>query len=123
MKNYKVYIAGKLNDDACYYIQNMRRMCVWAIKVKEAGFSVFVPALDFMLGFLAGNWEYKDYFRNNQAWLECAEAVFLVPGWQTSKGTLEEIESAKKCNIPCFTDIEELVAWRNKEENENTNKE
>lgn len=104
----RIYIAGALNADACQYIKNLSKMCCWAVQVKAKGFSVFVPGLDFLLGFWAGSWEYETYFKNNQPWLEVSDAVFLVPGWENSKGTKKEIELAKKFNIPLFTKLEQL---------------
>jgi len=105
----RVYVAGKLNDDACGYIINVHNMIVWAEKVRKAGFAVFVPGLDFLQGLVFGNWSYKDYFDNSQPWLDVSDAVFLVPGWESSDGTKREIERAKLQNIPVYTDLECLV--------------
>jgi len=105
----RVYIAGKLNSDACGYIKNIHKMIIWAEKVRKLGFAVFVPGLDFLQGVLFGNWEYSDYFNNSQPWLDKADAIFLVPGWETSEGTKKEIERAKSRNIPVFIDLDELA--------------
>ncbi len=105
----RVYVAGKLNSDACGYIKNIHKMIIWAEKVKKLGFAVFVPGLDFLQGVLFGDWEYSDYFDNSQPWLDSADAVFLVPGWETSEGTKREIERAKKQNIPIYTDLDWLA--------------
>lgn len=104
----RVYVAGKLNDDACGYITNVHNMIIWAEKVRKLGFAVFVPGLDFLQGVVFGNWGYKDYFNNSQSWLDAADAVFLTPGWESSKGTAREIERAKSQNIPVFSDLDEL---------------
>ena len=104
----RIYIAGKLNDDACGYIKNVHKMIHWAEKVRKLGFAVFVPGLDFLQGVTFGNWEYNDYFDNSQPWLDVADAMFLVPGWQESKGTKREIERAKEKGISVFDDLEEL---------------
>lgn len=105
----RVYIAGKLNDDACGYIKNVHRMIVAAEQVRKAGFAVFVPGIDFLQGLVFGNWDYQDYFENSQPWLDASHAVFLTPGWETSKGTAKEIERAKSQDIPVFSDLDELV--------------
>jgi hypothetical protein len=101
----RVYVAGKLNDDACGYIKNVHKMIIWAEKVRKLGFAVFVPGLDFLQGVIFGNWEYTDYFDNSQPWLDAADAVFLVPGWEQSKGTSLEIARAKRKNIPVYSDL------------------
>jgi len=105
----KVYVAGKLNSDACGYIKNVHRMIIWGEKIRKLGFAVFVPGLDFLQGIVFGNWDYPDYFNNSQPWLIASDAVFLVPGWETSEGTKKEIERAKKHNIPVFADLELLA--------------
>lgn len=103
-----VYIAGKLNGDASSYIKNLSRMIAWDIKVKRLGYATFCPGLDFLEGLLAGDFEYEDYFNSSQEILIRSDAVFLVPGWETSEGTKKEIEAAKKNNIPAFTDLASL---------------
>jgi hypothetical protein len=107
----KVYIAGALNSDAVGYIKNMHRMIEWADKVRRAGFSVYVPCVDFLMGLQMGNYEYNDYFDNGQPWLEVSNAIFLVPEWKDSKGTLNEIKRAKKLNIPVYTDLDKMVTY------------
>ena len=37
--------------------------------------------------------------------------MFLVEGWEKSKGTLKEIAIAKTYNIPTFEDIDDLLGW------------
>ena len=105
----RVYVAGKLNSDACGYIANIHNMIMSAENVRKLGFAVFVPGLDFLQGVVFGNWEYKDYFDNSQPWLDVSDAVFLTPGWQTSEGTKCEILRAKAQNIPVFDDLGELA--------------
>lgn len=105
----RVYIAGKLNDDACGYVKNIYRMVMWAEKVRLLGFAVFVPGIDFLQGVILGNWDYPDYFENSQPWLDVADAMFLTPGWENSTGTKREIERAKQHNIPIYSDIEQLA--------------
>jgi len=107
----KIYIAGALNADACQYIKNLHRMILWAHRVRQAGFSVFVPGLDFLSGLVHGNWDYPDYFNNNQVWLEVSDAVYVVSGWENSEGTKKEIKLAEKLNIPVFYEIDDLVYW------------
>ena len=109
----KVYVAGKLNDDAVGYIKNIHRMVIWADKLKKEGFSVYVPGIDFLMGAIIGDYEYSDYFDNSQPWLKSSDAMFLTPGWETSKGTKKEIKTAKRWKIPIFNKLEELVKYKN----------
>ena len=107
-----IYVAGALNSDAVGYIKNYHRMLLWAEKVRRAGFAVFVPALDFMMGVMFGDWEYTDYFDNSQPILNRCDAVFIVPGWENSSGTKKEIASAILQNIPVFYELEHLFEWK-----------
>jgi len=103
-----VYVAGALNDMAVGYIKNVHRMIVCAERVRRAGFGVFVPCLDLLMGIMLGDYVYDDYFYNSQVWLEKADAVFVCPGWKDSKGTIREIKYATELGIPVYFDIEIL---------------
>lgn len=114
MKNRKkklIYVAGALNADACTYIQNLHRMIKYDNKIRAIGFSTFCPGYDILGGLLAGNWEYENYFKNNQAILERCDGMFLVPGWNSSKGTAKEIDGANKLEIPIFVNAENMVCY------------
>ena len=106
----KVYVAGKLNDDAVGYIQNCARMIKLANEAREAGFAVFVPCVDILQGLVAGNWGYRQYFDNSQPWLRASDAVLVVEeGYKSSRGTMREIETANKHNIPVFFNVKDMV--------------
>ena len=107
----RVYVAGKLNDNAVDYIKNFNRMVKEAEAIRKMGFAVFVPCLDFLMGAIFGYWEYRDYFENSQEWLKVADAVYVCPSWESSKGTKKEIELARKFNIPVFFDKKDLISW------------
>ena len=102
---YRVYIAGKLNDDAVGYIKNLHKMIKEGDYVRRLGYSVYIPGLDFLVGLQSGDMEYPDYFNNSQPWLEVSDAILLVKGWETSNGTKREIELAEKLGIPVFEDL------------------
>ncbi len=106
----RVYVAGKLNDDAVGYLHNVHQMMETAETVRLAGFSVFIPAIDLLCGIKHGYSSYQEYFDNGQPWLMAADAVFLVPGWESSKGTAEEIATAESLGIPVFKELSELIA-------------
>lgn len=106
----KVYCAGKLNDMAPDYIKNCHKMIKTAKLVRDAGFAVYVPCIDFLEGLVDGGFDYSDYFENSQPWLLSADAIFLTPGWGTSEGTKREIALARENGIPVFDNIEILKA-------------
>lgn len=103
-----IYIAGKLDDTACSYIKNLHKMFNVAEEIRKAGFAVFVPGLDFLMGVVFGYWEYPDYFNNSQPWLARSDAMFVGSGWETSKGTKKEIITAERLGIPVYNDLEKM---------------
>lgn len=111
MRRKRIYVAGKLNDQAVKYIQNMTRMMETANTLKLLGYSVFVPCLDVLMGLKFGTWEYEDYLDNNICWLEVSDAVFLVYGWESSIGTRLEIKRANELGIPVFESFSKLTEW------------
>ena len=108
-----IYIAGKLNDDAVGYLHNVHKMMTVAEEARLAGFAPFVPAIDLLMGIKFGYSKYEDYFDSSQAWLIRSDAVLLVEGWQTSKGTRLEIDTARDHGIPIFESLYEMVAYFN----------
>jgi hypothetical protein len=110
----KVYVAGKLNDDAVGYIINCHKMIKTAKLCRDHGYAVYVPCIDFLEGLVDGEFVYKDYFDNSQPWLKASDAVFLVPGWETSEGTKKEIYNARMKDIPVFNSIIEMDEYFNK---------
>jgi hypothetical protein len=107
----RIYVAGKLNSDAVGYIQNMHNMIKTAKELRRLGFCVYVPCNDFLEGLVDGGFSYEDFFNNSQPWLEVSDAIYLVPGWESSKGTNMEIELAKTLNKPIFTNLDSIVMY------------
>lgn len=108
----KVYIAGKLNDGVENYIENLSYMLKEAEKVRKLGFSVFVPGMDFLLGVVAGDLKYEDYFINNIEWLKVSDCVYVLDNWHNSNGTKEEIKIAKELGIPVFYNLGDLKKFK-----------
>lgn len=46
------------------------------------------------------------------AWLRKSDAVFVLPGWMESAGTLAEIKEANRLGIPVFFEIDDLMEWK-----------
>ena len=106
---FKVYIAGRLNDNAVGYIKNLHNMIQWAEKIRKLGCSVYVPGLDFLVGVVMGNYNYEDYFNNSQPWLDVSDAVFVIPNSDDSIGTKKEIARAQMMGIPVFHKTTDLI--------------
>jgi len=111
----RIYVAGKLRASAVDYIKNVHKMITGANELRKLGFSVYVPCLDFLMGVVCGDYDYHTYFYNSQPWLRAADAIFVLPGHERSRGVKREVRSAKRWDIPVFYDIEKLKKWRDGE--------
>jgi len=104
-----IYVAGALNSDAVGYIKNLRKLNSWSIRLRKLGFCTFVPGNDFLEGLIAGNFEYRDYFENNQPVLDRSDGIFVTPHWENSEGTKKEIKRAESKKVPVFYKVEHLI--------------
>lgn len=105
----KVYIAGKLNArSSCNYIKNVHRMIKAGDKIRKLGYSVYIPCLDLLLGLVAGNMAYEDYFDNNLPWIKVSDFLYVLPNSDDSSGTQREIDFARINNIPIITNINQF---------------
>jgi len=102
-KKYKrVYIAGKYNDDniiGC--LNNIKigiKRCVDILH--EGEFIPFCPWTDFLFQFFNEGLTIEDYYKYSMAWLEVSDEVWVLPNWESSKGTQAELKRAKELNIP-----------------------
>jgi hypothetical protein len=108
----RVYVAGAYSsDNVIGVLGNMRRGINQSLDILEAGFAILCPWLDFQFG-LNRPLTLGQYQANSIAWLEVSDAMFLVPGWEHSKGTQAEIEVANDLGIPIYTDIDSLLRYR-----------
>ena len=45
----------------------------------------------------------EQFLEGDIAWLRCADVMVLMPGWEKSEGTRQEIVVAQTCGIPVMT--------------------
>jgi len=116
----RVYVAGLLTPRGYWsthlaidYIINRREMIRWALKTFLAGFDPFCPAFDMEFWMQADGQPITEAMikRYSKNWLRVCDAMELTPGWQKSTGTLDEIEDAKKHNIPVFKSLDDLIKY------------
>lgn len=108
----RIYVAGAYSaDNVLDVLNNIRKGQRIAVEVLLAGFAPFCPWLDHQFQFMLRDNEtltVQNYYDYSMAWLEVSDAVLLVPGWETSKGTRQEIKRADELCIPVFTSPEDL---------------
>lgn len=111
----RVYVAGAYNaDNAPLMFNNMRKGMRICAELLKMGIIPFCPWLDFHFALVGDGFEntltLEDFYEYSIAWELCCDYLLLVPGWENSAGTLNEIRIAEENNIPVFKDINELVA-------------
>jgi len=109
-RKYRVYIAGPLNAaDASGYLKNVHRMIERASTVYKAGFSVYVPAFDLLMGTTTGEWDYNDYIANSLEWLKVSDAVLIDMNDWISRGVATEMKAAMEHGIKVFLSLDDLI--------------
>jgi len=110
----RVYVAGAYSaDNVLDVLKNIGRGEEVSAELFLLGFAPFCPWHD--KSYVILNWRLnytvQQFYDYSIAWLEVSDAMFLVEGWEDSKGTLKEIEIAKELGIPVFENICDLVDW------------
>ena len=108
----RVYVAGAYSaNNVIDVLQNIGRGEYYAAQLFKAGFAPFTPWHDkeFAIVLWDHSFTVKQFYDYSIAWLEVSDAMFLVPGWEKSAGTIAEIKIAEKMGIPIFKTIDEMV--------------
>jgi len=110
-----MYVAGAYSSDSVIKIlNNMRRGMRTATEKFLEGYAPFCPWMDFHYSLMLRNDEeltVDDYYQYSLAWLEVSDLVYVINGWEKSKGTIAEIRRAQKLHIPVqFEDGKERCA-------------
>jgi len=116
----RVYIAGALtpkgqDNHATEYLANVRRFIRVAVDLILLGYVPFCSGVDFIYFLCLFPFEQITEKRIKEVslgWLEVSDAVLLLKGWETSTGTLAEIEFAREHGIPIFKSKEDLIALK-----------
>lgn len=111
----RVYIAGALSSKedtqrnpskvVTDYIQNINRMCKVASDIRMKGHYPYVPALDLLLGLIAGNWEEKHYRDIGMEFLRVCDAILVI---SYSWGVQQELQLATQLGLIIYRSIEDV---------------
>jgi len=108
----RIYVAGPYRSpNICEVLNNMRRGIHTCAALIANGYAAFCPWLDHHYG-LSNEGDIlntKDYQENSLAWLEVADALLVLPGWENSQGTTAEIKRATELEIPVFYTLSNLI--------------
>lgn len=108
----RVYLAGKYSDNNVLdVLKNIGRGEYYSSKLFMAGFAPFCPWHD--KDYVLRNWDKEFtvpmFYDYSMAWLKVSDCVVVLSGYETSKGTIAEIEMAKELKIPVYYDIEGFI--------------
>lgn len=112
----RVYVAGKYSDNNVMSIfDNMRRGIRAATAVFVQGMSPFCPWLDYhycLQTLESTKLTVEQFYKYSMDWLEVSDVMYVLDGYETSKGTLAEIERAKELNIPIVYNFYDLMKFK-----------
>ena len=100
-----VYVAGpyrgRTHNDIAVNIAAAREVAahLWSL-----GYAVICPHLN--SAFMSGAAPEEVFLEGGLSILRRCDLVVLVDQWQASQGTAREIEVARECGLPIFSDIE-----------------
>jgi len=103
----RVYISGKFSSpDPKVREKNIRLADKYALKIWKMGFDVFCPHT--MTQNWVGKVNYWEMIISDLNWLAVCDILFLLPGWQRSRGARIEVQVAKDLGIPIYTSLKQL---------------
>lgn len=86
----KVYISGSISDDP-QYKKHFKRA---ETKLKKEGYLVFNPTCIPVI------FNYWEFMKIDLSVLECCDKIYMLRGWQNSRGAKIELARAIELNIP-----------------------
>lgn len=109
----KVYVAGPYSaDNVLDVLKNIGRGEKMCAELFGMGYAPFCPWHDksYVTSRYDAEFTVEQFYEYSMAWLEVSDCVLLLPGWETSRGTIAEIERAKALGIPIYLSVDDLVA-------------
>jgi hypothetical protein len=106
----RVYVAGPIRARNNWEVeQNIRRAEGWALEIIRAGAAPHCPHTQDR--HFIGVMPEEHFLKQDLAWLEVSDAIFMVGDWRRSAGSVGEYEFARENDIPIFEDFGALCAW------------
>ena len=108
----RVYVAGPYSGtDIITCLKNIGKGEEMGAYLFALGYAPFVPFhdKDFVLRRPDDEFDVEEFYAYSLAWLEVSDCMLVLPGYESSRGTLKEIEFAKERGIPVYYDINEFL--------------
>lgn len=86
----KIYISGSITNNPNYRVDFCRKYR----ELENSGkYIVLTPLM------INAKLSWEDYMHIDFAMLEVCDVIYMMKGWEQSKGAKEELEHAKKLNL------------------------
>lgn len=95
----RVYISGGITNVPNY----MDNFTIAEISLKQRGYEVVNPAK--INALLPTSCEYEDYMKMSICELSLCDTIYMLKGYQTSKGALRELEYAKEHDYKILLEV------------------
>jgi len=108
----RVYIAGPYSaDNVLDVLKNIGIGEDMGATLFSLGFAPFVPwhDKDFILRRPMDDFSVENFYNYSLAWLEVSDAMLVLSGYESSKGTVKEIEFAEERGIPVFYGLNDFL--------------
>ena len=115
----RIYVAGAITPTGpghpvIEFLNNQRRGIRTAVDLLLRGYAPYCPFLDNLYWLTLREGEEippSTIYEVSLAMLEMCDALLLVPGWERSEGTRNELERARQLDIPIFHNQQALDAY------------
>ena len=105
----RVYVAGCYSaDNVLDILKNIGRGEDYSAEIFLRGLFPFCPwhDKDYIIRFWDADYTVQQFYDYSIAFLRVCDAIFLVPGWEDSKGAWKELQIAGEMGIPVFEEID-----------------
>lgn len=97
----RVYVAGPYRAKTTWGIHcNIHSAKMWGLEIARMGANPFVPHAN--TGYYDGEMDERFWLDADLEWLRLCDAIFVCPGYENSRGTIDEIAEAEAIGIPVF---------------------
>jgi hypothetical protein len=105
-----VYVVGPYRAKTEYgVLQNIQRAEQLALQVWLSGAACICPQKN--TAFFGGAADDQVWLNGDLEMIRRCDAIVCVDGWQTSKGSVNEVALAHDMGIPVFETIDEMKGW------------
>lgn len=106
-----IYVSGKYTGTPEEVDVNIGMARSFSMEIWEMGYTALCPHLNTMHFERDCKCDYEDYMDGDMELVKRSDAMFMVPGWEDSKGAVRERKGALALNKPVFTTLNQLEAW------------